>query len=181
MSRPQRRLRNAIASWPSRARRSPKQDCRPGRMEGQIALFQRRPADAGFQLVRDVRLVAGALWMSEARCALASRIHVIDDRILAFGVGARRHLVQPERSAYAPGDVVIGTCGVAAHPEPADDVIAVIERQSAAEHDDATDTLAGHRVAWASKGCRVTGACLRRGRAGGDDAVKTLAGLGEGE
>src|SRR5689334_13379921 len=103
--------------------------------------MERSAADSRAEIIRDVGLGADAGGMSEARAARSGHANVVDDRILHVWTDAGRHVVERERVPHAPGHVVIGAGRVAAHPERADDTVLVVEREAAAEHDDAAGRL----------------------------------------
>src|SRR3954470_15658854 len=106
-----------------------------------MLLLQVRAADTRTELLGNVGFAPGAFRVAEAGRALARVVHVVDDRVLALRGDPRRRLVEPERLAHAPSCVVVGTGGVSAHSQAADDIIAIVKRKPAAEHDHAADAL----------------------------------------
>src|SRR5690349_20322877 len=84
--------------------------------------------------------------MAVAGYARLVGLDVVDDRVIMVGRDTARHFVELERLAHAPGDVVIGAGRIAAGAEAADHVLAVIERETAAEHDHAAEMLADQRI-----------------------------------
>src|SRR4051794_30622389 len=119
--------------------------------------------------------------MPEARGAFPVGAEVVDDRVLAVRIDARRHAVELQDLANPPGDVVIGAGGIAADAEPAHDVVVVIEGEATAEYDRSADALADHRIRARAELRGVARACFRGGRARGDETVERLPGLSPGE
>lgn len=94
---------------------------------------------------------------ADARAAIGIGRDVEDDVVGTRGItghsadtrqGARGgHVVQSQKVAHAPSDIVVRTGGVPAHADTAhDDVTRGVESESSAEHIDATDLLPNHRV-----------------------------------
>src|SRR4051794_22646359 len=74
---------------------------------------------------------------------------------------------------------MVRACRIAAHAEPANNVVAIIKCQAATEHDDATHALTDHRISGGAKLRGISGTPLRGRRTSSDDAVKALTGLRE--
>src|SRR5207342_3109269 len=84
---------------------------------------------AGAELLGDVRLLAAAGRMPEAAFAGAAG-DVVDDAVVLVRADAGRHLVETERLADAPGDVVVGAGRVAGDADCAD-LLVLVEGESA--------------------------------------------------
>src|SRR5205807_7865277 len=66
-----------------------------------------------------------------------------------------RHVVEAQSVAHAPGDIVVGAGGIAAHADAANDNVARgVEGESSAEHVNAANPLANHRVGSGTVICR---------------------------
>ena len=121
---------------------------------------------------RERRWIAGvdALGMTETtgavpRAAIGIGGDVEDDvvgtrRIAGHSPDTRqgtrgRHVVEAQSVAHAPGDIVVGAGGIAAHADAANDNVARgVEGESSAEHVNAANPLANHRVGSGTVICR---------------------------
>src|SRR5512133_4267369 len=86
--------------------------------------------------------------MAEAGFARAGETNVVDDRVLLVFVWPFRRVIEIERVADAPGDVVIGAGRVAADAEAADEARIIVKREAAAERHDAADAPAENGIGW---------------------------------
>lgn len=94
--------------------------------------------------------------MAPAGSALPAGVEIIDNSVFAIWIDAGWYLVQSKCRARAPGDIVIGTGGIAAYTKPSDDPFFVVKRQTAAKCDYAPDGLSHQRVTGTSKCRRVS-------------------------
>ena len=97
-------------------------------------------------MLRDLSLRRRCKRVAEAGDARLVGRHVVDDLVVVVGARTAGNLVEPQRLPHAPGDVVVGARGVAADAEAADDAVRVVERQAAAEGDDAAERFADQRI-----------------------------------
>src|SRR5690242_16312898 len=72
------------------------------------------------------------------------------------GIHSGRNRVKAKRLTDAPGDIVVGTRGIATDAESSDDVPAGVECKSTAEHIDAADTRPDHWIVSLAVPCRIT-------------------------
>src|ERR1700758_3748101 len=108
----------------------------------------------GWQSPRDRRGRRAADWMAEATRAPALlladlRGDVVHNIIRTTRVAAhtRRHVIEAERAAGAPGDVVVGTRAVATDTDSTDqNVRGVVQRKSPAEYINTPNAVTNHRV-----------------------------------
>src|SRR6185312_8055609 len=133
---------------------------------------------SGADLGRDALLRAAAGRMTPTRSAFSGRPDIVNDAVIAVLADARSHLVEAELLPDAPCDVVVGAGCIATDTESADDVLAVIKREPAAEHDNAAGDLADHRIFRRAVGRRRAGIDRRRiDRVARDETVERTAGL----
>ena len=119
--------------------------------------------------------------MSEAGGARLGWRHVVDDLVIVVRPGAGGNFVEAERLPHAPGDVVIGAGGVAADAERPEQAVLVIERETAAEGDDATDLPANQGIVGRAEFRGI--AAVERGQVDGigcREAVEIAGGLRAG-
>ena len=63
------------------------------------------------------------------------------------GVGISRHVIQPQRVAHAPGDIVVRAGGIAADAHAAQNLVRrIIQTQAAAEHIHAANFPSHHGI-----------------------------------
>src|SRR6185437_6911069 len=130
---------------------------------------------SGADLGRDALLRAAAGRMTPTRSAFSGRPDIVNDAVIAVLADARWHFVEAELLPDAPCDVVVGAGCIATDAESADDVLAVIKRESAAEHDNAAGDLADHRIFRRAVGRRRDR--RRIDRVARDETVERTAGL----
>ena len=97
---------------------------------------------------------------ADSRAAVGVRLDVKNDVVRVRSISRTRLATRENRSnaeivARPPSNHVIGAGHVAADPEAAHSHAALIERKAPAEHIDAADALADHRILRRAEGCGV--------------------------